>query len=259
IGSVPERLTTSEDVRSVHSTRGPRVRRIPQKISRYSAPGNCGIPQCVRAASAVFSNRKSQMDSQQELLEGLLQLMTMAEGERKLLAADLHDQTLSDLRQLSLIARRLVDKPERELSGEMRDGLIQIACGLDDAMDEVRRAMESLSPSALDTLGLFPAIESCLARASATCERSFETRVACLVNEDQFEFSEIEKMLLFRIVQEALNNISRHAGARSVELIVTRLGRDLLIRVMDDGRGMTLSGDLRRARGIDNMRFRARL
>jgi len=199
------------------------------------------------------------MDPQRQLLEGLLQLVTMAEGERKLLAADLHDQTLSDLRQLSRIARRLVEKPDRELSGEVRDGLLQIASGLGAAMDEVRRAMESLSPSALDTLGLFPAIEGCLARASATCERPFETRFACLINEDQFELSDIEKMLLFRIVQEALNNISRHAGAHSVELLVARSGRDLLIRVMDDGRGMTHSGDLRRARGIDNMRFRARL
>src|SRR5262245_61047515 len=125
---------------------GPGVRHIPQKMSLYSAPENCGIPQCIRASSIVLFNWKSQMDSQQQLLEGLLQLVTMVEGERKLLAADLHDQTLSDLRQLAQIARRLVQMPEQELSAELREGLLRIASGLDTAMDEVRRAMESLSP-----------------------------------------------------------------------------------------------------------------
>jgi signal transduction histidine kinase len=60
-------------------------------------------------------------------------------------------------------------------------------------------------------------------------------------------------------VQEALNNISKHAGAGAVELLIARQGADLFIRVTDDGRGMTLSGDLRRARGLENMRYRARL
>jgi len=60
-------------------------------------------------------------------------------------------------------------------------------------------------------------------------------------------------------VQEALNNISKHAAARFVEIVILREGGSLLIRVSDDGRGMTVSADLRRARGIDNMRYRARL
>ncbi|HZM85373.1 MAG TPA: ATP-binding protein, partial [Blastocatellia bacterium] len=66
-------------------------------------------------------------------------------------------------------------------------------------------------------------------------------------------------LLVYRIVQEALNNISKHASARFVEIVIIRESDGLLIRVSDDGKGMTVSGDLRRARGIDNMRYRARL
>jgi signal transduction histidine kinase len=199
------------------------------------------------------------LDAQRELIEGLLQFVTLVESERKLLAADLHDQTLSDLRELARLARRLFDKPEGSMTLEVRNGLGKLIFGLEAAMDEVRRAMENLSPSALDTLGLVPAIESCLNRASQSCERPFLTRFACLAREEDISLSETEQLLLYRIVQEALNNISRHAAARFVEIVIMREGGGLLIRVTDDGRGMTISGDLRFARGIENMRYRARL
>jgi signal transduction histidine kinase len=199
------------------------------------------------------------LDTQRELVEGLLQFVTLVEGERKLLAADLHDQTLSDLRELARLARRLFEKPEGSMNQEVRNGLAKLIYGLESAMDEVRRAMENLSPSALETLGLVPAIESCLTRASQSAERPFLTRFACLAKEVDFDLSETEQLLTYRIVQEALNNISKHAAARFVEIVILREAGSLLFRVSDDGRGMTTSSDLRRARGIDNMRYRARL
>lgn len=199
------------------------------------------------------------MNTQRDLIEGLMQFVTLVESERKLLAADLHDQTLSDLREMVRLARRLFEKPEGAMSQEVRNGLAKLIFSLESAMDEVRRAMENLSPSALDTLGFVPAIESCLARAAQSSERPFLTRFACMARGEDFDFSETEQLLLYRIVQEALNNISKHAAARFVELVILREGGSLLIRVTDDGRGMTPSSDLRRARGIENMRYRARL
>jgi signal transduction histidine kinase len=199
------------------------------------------------------------METQQELIEGLLQYVTLAEGERKLLAADLHDQTLFDLRELAQLARRLSDKLRDSPLSEVRAGLVQLTEGIEAAMDEVRRAMESLSPSALDTLGLLPAIENCLERASASCEKPFATRFSAFGREEQIPLSEIEQLLVYRIIQEAFNNIAKHAGARSVEVLIVQTGANLFIRVTDDGDGMIASGDLRRARGLENMRYRARL
>ena len=185
--------------------------------------------------------------------------MTLAESERKLLAADLHDQTLSDLREMALLARRLYDKPPEAMTSEVRDGLAQIVAGVTAAMDEVRRAMESLSPSALDTLGFIPAIESCLSRASTAGNRIFATRFSCSIEESEINLAETEQLLLYRIVQEALNNISKHANATLVEIVLMRAMGDMLIRVTDDGCGLTISGDLRRARGMENMRYSAKL
>jgi signal transduction histidine kinase len=220
---------------------------------------NCGIPQVVWQLAIVLCYGELALNTQRELIDGLLQFVTLAEGERKLLAADLHDQTLSDLRELARLARRLFEKPEDAMTQEVRNGLAKLIFGLEAAMDEVRRAMENLSPSALDTLGLVPAIESCLTRTSQSCERPFLTRFACIAKMEDIELSETEQLLIYRIVQEALNNISKHASARFVEIVIMRESDGLLIRVSDDGRGMTVSGDLRRARGIDNMRYRARL
>src|SRR5256885_16370806 len=101
------------------------------------------------------------LNTQRELIEGLLQFVTLVESERKLLAADLHDQTLFDLRELARLARRLFEKPDEAMTQEVRNGLAKMVFGLEAAMDEVRRAMEHLSPSALDKLGLAPALESC--------------------------------------------------------------------------------------------------
>ena len=199
------------------------------------------------------------MNSRQDIMEGLLQFVTLAESERKLLAADLHDQTLSDLREMALLARRLYDKPVDAMTNEVRDGLAKIVAGVTATMDEVRRAMENLSPSALDTLGLIPAIESCLARASTAGDRIFATRFSCSIKEYEISLSDTEQLLLYRIVQEALNNISKHANARQVEVMMMRAMGDMLIRVTDDGCGMTNSSDLRRARGMENMRYRAKL
>lgn len=199
------------------------------------------------------------LDNRQDMIEGLLQFVTLAESERKLLAADLHDQTLSDLREMALLARRLYDKPPDAMSGEVRDGLAQIVAGVTATMDEVRRAMENLSPSALDTLGFIPAIESCLARASSAGDRIFATRFSCSIRESDIDLSETEQLLLYRIVQEALNNIAKHANASLVEITLTRATGDMLIRVTDNGRGMTISGNLRRTRGMENMRYRAKL
>ncbi|HKY06396.1 MAG TPA: ATP-binding protein, partial [Blastocatellia bacterium] len=190
------------------------------------------------------------VDTQQELLEGIMQIITLAEGERKLLAADLHDQTLTDLRELSRLARRLYEESDERIPADVREGLGQITTGLEAAMDEVRRAMESLSPSALDTLGLLPAIEGRLARAPARAARPFSTRFICRVAEDEIALTDIERLLVYRIVQEALNNTSKHSEARLCELVVTLEGRELLIRVTDDGRGMSESIDESVSRGL---------
>jgi two-component system sensor histidine kinase UhpB len=79
------------------------------------------------------------------------------------------------------------------------------------------------------------------------------------LREEQITLSETEQLMLYRIVQEALNNVAKHAKANSVEVLIIKVGDELMIRVVDDGCGIGGSSNLGRTRGGDNMRYRARL
>ena len=107
------------------------VGRFPQRFGPQTADWNCGIPQLEARPNGVQSpGNEEALNSQQNIIEGLLQFVTLAESERKLMAADLHDQTLSDLREMALLARRLYDKPPDAMTNEVRDGLAQIVAGV---------------------------------------------------------------------------------------------------------------------------------
>ena len=198
------------------------------------------------------------MDTQQELIEGLLQYVTLAEGERKLLAADLHDQTLSDLRELAQLARRLSNKLRDASPAEVRDGLVQLTRALKRRWTKSGGRWKASVPRPWIPSGCCPPSKTVWSAPPPPASGPLLLDSHVLV-EDQITLSEIEQLLIYRIVQEALNNISKHAAARSVDVLIARTGAHLFIRVTDDGEGMIASGDLRRARGLENMRYRARL
>jgi two-component system sensor histidine kinase UhpB len=194
----------------------------------------------------------------QDLIDGLLNFVSLAEEERKLIAAELHDQLLSDLRELSIGAHRLLQTSPDHIPEAFRSSLIRLLDGLDRATNEARRIMENLRPSVLDSFGLLPALESCLRSAAACSNPPFTPCLQALVSEDALRLSEDEELTLYRIVQEALTNVSRHARASSVQLKIHVENGALVVQVRDDGVGLP---DMRRkpTRGMENMRFRAQL
>jgi two-component system, NarL family, sensor histidine kinase UhpB len=195
----------------------------------------------------------------QDFIDGLLNFVSLAENERKLLAAELHDQLLSDLREASLITRRVLED-EPALPESARLGLCRIIESVDQATNEARRIMENLRPSVLDSFGLRSALEACLRRAAANSEPPFRPHLQISVDEEDLDrLEEEEQLALYRIVQEALSNISKHARATSVCLSLEREGEMLLVRVVDDGIGLQPSQAREQARGVENMRFRAQL
>jgi signal transduction histidine kinase len=196
---------------------------------------------------------KQSANSEKEWLEGLLTFVSLAEAERKFIAAELHDQILYTLGQLSLRASELAGTPERSDSACLR----QLAEDLNKVGDDVRVVMENLSPSLLDNIGLLSALESYLRRAAQA--GSFQAQIAISVEEDELQLNEGEQLALFRIVQEAINNISKHAQAHHVCLTVFHDGPDLVLQVTDDGTGLKAPQREGPTRGIENMHFRARL
>jgi two-component system sensor histidine kinase UhpB len=167
------------------------------------------------------------------------------ERERSRIAQDLHDETIGDA--------------PRALRSELQDTQELVT----RAMDELLSLARQLRPSALDDHGLVPAL------ASQVSDFRQRTGVRARFHQqgEPPTLSDEEQLVIFRVTQESLSNIAKHAGARTVDVELWFAGRTVL-RVRDDGRGFDPSPARRvngRARGrpgglgLSGMRERALL
>ncbi len=186
-----------------------------------------------------------------ELQEARLQLIKQDEIERRMLAADLHDQVLNDLKALKQNIEAYVMEPEQERYEKIQQLLQR-------AMSEVREVMDSLCPSALEHLGLPAAIEDCCRRGA---QRSgFKVRFKNSANESLLDtLTVVEKSLLYRLVQESVTNICKHAEAKTVRTNLSAVDRNFLITIVDDGKGIAKDKMQTESRGLRYMRLRADL
>lgn len=186
-----------------------------------------------------------------ELQETRLHMVKQDEIDRRMLAADLHDQVLNDLKAIKLKIEKYGAEPDPELAANIEKLLKQ-------AMGEIREVMDSLSPSALEHLGLAQALEDCFRRGS---ERGgFKVRFKNKIeDEDSERLSKVEQTLLYRLVQESITNICKHAAASVVRGSVDKEDQQLVIRIVDDGKGIENDKIRQDSRGLRYMRQRADL
>jgi PAS domain S-box-containing protein len=164
-------------------------------------------------------------------------LSRVSEHERTELARELHDQLgqlLTALKMDAAFVRRQLPGDSNR-SEELRSKLTNIADGLDTAIQEVRRISAEMRPVALDRLGLLEALEW-------LCEE-FERRggVRCRVKTDveELHLEPDAALQLFRIVQEALTNTTRHARASRVTIVARLTDERFVLEVRDNGRGIS--------------------
>jgi signal transduction histidine kinase len=172
------------------------------------------------------------------LQETQRRLMTESEEERKALARDLHDEVIQDL--LSYIYR-LEDASDNLTCEEDRVELDAIRNGIRQVVSDLRQMCQDLRPPTIDNHGLPSAIRSL---AQEWAERN---RVELHLNIDPAlgRLPESIELSVFRIVQEGLNNIRKHAAARNVQLSLYLTPMDnLMIELSDDGLGITAPPDL---------------
>ena len=151
-----------------------------------------------------------------QLAQTRLQLANETENERRRIARDLHDQTLADLRRLLMNADRLTEGSSNGAGAEIRQEIESIST-------EIRHICEDLSPSVLANVGLFAALEWALTDAVAHLpeERRFEYEfVAPDELEEKLDLDRSNRIQIYRIVQEAISNVCRHAECRRVRLVV---------------------------------------
>lgn len=170
--------------------------------------------------------------SYSQLRELSAALQTIREEERKHIARELHD----DLGQLLATLRVDLALLQQQSSGDPAARKLQ--AGMDDllmsAITSLRRIASNLRPRALDEGGLYFALES--------LRQEFVSRygICCRLhaNEEDLILDDAYSTAIFRIAQEALTNITRHAEAQNVELSLRRSESSLQISIHDDGRGI---------------------
>jgi signal transduction histidine kinase len=153
------------------------------------------------------------------------------ENERKRIARELHDDTIQSLIALTRHMEALTTSDETlPEAAAARIRLLQLETG--DMIRRVRRFSQDLRPSILDDLGLLPALEELTASLN---EDGLRTEFH-LKGEGRRLSSEVE-LTLFRIAQEALNNVRKHAKATNAVTLVTMSDSYVKLTVQDDGRG----------------------
>jgi PAS domain S-box-containing protein len=174
----------------------------------------------------------------EERVKALLErLVSVQEQERRRLALNLHDQLGQQLTALRLAlasVREIDDRAQQHVRFELID---QIMSQLDRDVDFL--AWE-LRPAALDDVGLEAALAEFLRQWSIA-----NGLVADLHHDDSDDrrYPPDVESNLYRIVQEALNNVSKHARATHVSVIIERRGNDLTLIVEDDGRGFDITNE----------------
>ncbi len=214
---------------------------------------------------AFFQQRRTQRTNEKlevtnnELRETRIRLATTTEAERSRIARDLHDQTLGDLRHLLVMTDQLT--PQKASNGNPSPA--QIRQKIEEISNEVRHICEDLSPSVLENIGFIPSLEWALSDAvmHLPTEEKFVYDFNCNDDlEDCLNLSDTEKIQLYRIVQEAINNICKHAHAKKVSLHISANNEaDLKIELIDDGAGFDQSEENPTGHGMANIRSRANL
>jgi signal transduction histidine kinase len=167
------------------------------------------------------------------------QLVRAQEQERRAIARELHDEIGQALSGLLLDVGNTASMTD---STEVRLRLDSIARLAEQIVEEVRRIALSLRPSMLDDLGLVSALEW---QAREVGNRT-GINVQILAEESAGELPEAHRTCIYRVVQEALQNCARHAGARRVQVGLQKAAKTVSLRVEDDGRGFVVA----RTRGL---------
>ncbi|WP_024834205.1 sensor histidine kinase [Ruminiclostridium josui] len=182
--------------------------------------------------SGDLQNAGEQLDNlQQRQLLGI-KIIEAQEEERKRVAREIHDgpaQSMSNIVIKAEICERLLDKDINEARKELQN----LKKVMRDSLQEVRKIIYNLRPMALDDLGLLPTLERYVISFKEETGIDVQLR-AKAINE---EIKPVISLAVFRIVQESLNNVLKHAKAKKVSILLEHVNKKLIIIITDNGVG----------------------
>ncbi|MGI9658634.1 MAG: GAF domain-containing sensor histidine kinase, partial [Gaiellaceae bacterium] len=195
-----------------------------------------------RAALALDLSQRVEQD-------GLRRALHAQEDERRRLARELHDETGQALTSIVLGIGTVKAADTPDACHNAADHLNELAV---DALENVRRLAFDLRPKALDDFGLEPALARLVERLNelGTVQIDLEAQLTKRMQPDV-------ESALYRMVQEALTNVMKHAGATRASVQVSRRGDEVVAVVEDDGIGF--DGGVENANGFGLVAMRERL
>jgi PAS domain S-box-containing protein len=224
-----------------------------------------------RTADLLASNAQLQKEiEERKRMEGELQrseeelhllssrLLTIQEDERKGIALDLHDTIAQNLSAVRIFLEAKIIK----MAGSRPPGisLESIYAMLGDCIAELRRIIDHLRPSILDDFGIIVALNRYCAEFQ---DLHHDIRVVERITVLEKDIPETHKIVIYRIVQEALNNVSKHSQAKTVEISLGKKNGGVALCIEDDGSGFDLhharSQNLGQGIGLSSMKERAHL
>ena len=193
----------------------------------------------LRLESEVQRRLEESVQNQASLQDLSAKLVRAQEEERRNLSRELHDEIGQSFSAIIMEAENLLDL---EPGSGFKHHLESIRAVAEKGMNEIRNMALLLRPSMLDDFGLLPALDW---QARETAKRTgMRVQVASEVADELLP--EEHKTCIYRVVQEALNNCSRHAQASAVQVVVRSEPNQILLSVQDDGSGF----DTARIRGM---------
>ncbi|MFJ7883005.1 GAF domain-containing sensor histidine kinase [Pseudomonas sp. NPDC096917] len=184
---------------------------------------------------------------------GVLRLTEELENERQRIGMDLHDQTLADMTRLHRRIARL-QLQDNVTSSE----LAPIGQALHESMQELRLIIDAVKPTILQLFGFVEGLEDLLLRSVRNSGLPIVTQLRDNTDGLANALAEPQKIALFRIVQEAVNNAIKHAAPSVIIVEITASNSHLQLTILDDGRGLDPVSRLETG-GIKNMQVRAQL
>jgi len=208
------------------------------------------IDECARIESAL---KKSEGDLRHLSME----LLNAQEKERKMIAGEIHDSLGSSLSAIKFkVENALTEVADK--SPETTTALKSVIPIVQGAIEEARRIQMNLRPSMLDDLGI-------LATISWFC-RQFESTYSKIRISQSIEIEEHEvpgslRTVIFRVLQEGLNNIAKHSMAKMVLLSLRKMDQTIELVIQDNGQGFSISKarapeGITRGLGLESMRER---
>ncbi|MEV5985277.1 sensor histidine kinase [Streptomyces sp. NPDC052051] len=209
---------------------------------RLPASGHGEVAELIRTFNAMLDRLET------ERAASSARVLLAQEAERRRIAQELHDEVGQSMTAILLSLKRSADEADEPLRGELQ----QVQEITRESLDEVRRLVRRLRPGVLDDLGLISALTSLTtdfaAHTGLRVVRRFEADLPTLDPETE--------LVLYRVAQESLTNVARHADAERVEVSLRRADGAVVLAVSDDGRGTVASCE---GAGIRGMRERALL